>query len=542
MHFYYFIPGNLKSHYQTHHSQITEHKCGDCDFKTSSRKALFEHKKSHDSNPELTCKICKYQCSNKSALRNHIRIHGNEEPFKCTYCEYKSVQLGNVQAHMHRKHPNRVTRRLSRKKWKKSLPLSLPIKVKEMMTEEDNGPKGKIHPKCQQNFKCGRCPSAFVREDSLKCHIKQHDDTSLSTAYAVLKLQQPVINTSNGQVPTSDVLSTSSQLDKNVPGDITNKGNVLSRKHENKVTQSQKNKDKISQNEGFIGQGQVLPNQAVTLGISDILMAAGMAGLNSAGNSPTSKQPGETIQDLSVNGANDQNVTLNSNATFQSNGNLGLQNTVVGQSTHDVPSVQVMQNISLPYIRLPNGQVLILTGQTSMNQIITQPDGSIQSDCGLVPGAIELQSQLLTQPATSQQHHIVQCAADSTVSTPPPQISGPQQSAVLTQPAALSSQDSALTQQGAIPIQIILPSDSQQAVPLVSQILNSVMNRTTNDNDGQNQGSVLVQGVNHSSGTENVQNFVLQIPSQSGISKDATGNIGESQSFVLQIPSASSFN
>jgi hypothetical protein len=304
----------------------------------------------------------------------------------------------------------------------------------------------------------------------------------------------------------------------------------------------QSSRDKISQGEGFIGQGQMLPNQAVTLGINDILMAAGMAGLNSAGNSPTSKQPSETIQDLSVNGNIDQTVTLNSSAAFQSTGNMGLPSTIVGQSAQDVPSVQVMQNISLPYIRLPNGQVLILTGQTSMNQIITQPDGPVQSDCGLVPGTIELQSQLLTQPTGSQQHQIVQCAADSTVSTPPPQISGPQQGAVLTQPGAIPSQDSALTQQGAIPIQIILPSDSQQAVPLVSQLLNSVMNRTANDSDGQNQGSVLVQGVNPSSGTENVQNFVLQIPSQSGISRDASGSIGESQSFVLQIPGASSFN
>ncbi|XP_060553318.1 uncharacterized protein LOC132714448 [Ruditapes philippinarum] len=538
------VKSNLKSHYQTHHSQITEHKCTECDFKTSSRKALFEHKKIHDSNPELTCKTCGYQCSNKSALRNHVRIHGAEEPFKCTYCDYKSVQLGNVQAHMHRKHPNRVTRRLSRKKWKKgNVSLTLPIKIKEILTDDDSSAKGKIQPKCQQNFKCGRCPSAFVREDSLKCHLRQHDDASLSTAYAVLKLQQPVINTSAGIIPTSDSVSSSSnQADKNVPGDVDTRSNVLSRKSENNIGQVQSSRDKISQGEGFIGQGQMLPNQAVTLGINDILMAAGMAGLNSAGNSPTSKQPSETIQDLSVNGNIDQTVTLNSSAAFQSTGNMGLPSTIVGQSAQDVPSVQVMQNISLPYIRLPNGQVLILTGQTSMNQIITQPDGPVQSDCGLVPGTIELQSQLLTQPTGSQQHQIVQCAADSTVSTPPPQISGPQQGAVLTQPGAIPSQDSALTQQGAIPIQIILPSDSQQAVPLVSQLLNSVMNRTANDSDGQNQGSVLVQGVNPSSGTENVQNFVLQIPSQSGISRDASGSIGESQSFVLQIPGASSFN
>ncbi|XP_053401250.1 RE1-silencing transcription factor-like isoform X2 [Mercenaria mercenaria] len=544
------VKSNLKSHYQTHHSQLMEHKCTVCDFKSSSRKALFEHKKTHDSNPELTCKTCSYQCSNKSALRNHVRIHGTEEPFKCTYCEYKSVQLGNVQAHMHRKHPNRVTRRLSRKKWKRFGNVEIPIKAKEVETENDkNSAKGKIHPKCQQNFKCDRCPSAFVREDSLKCHLKQHDDTSLSTAYAVLKLQQPVINMPNNQLSTSDsnaVSSSSEQADQNMSGEVDTMDSVQSRMPENQAVHLQESRDNVTQSQGqaVAGQGQMIPNQAVTLGINDILVAAGMAGLNSAGNSPTSKQPSETIQDLSLNGSVEQNNTLNSSPTLQGAGSVGLQNAVVGQSPQDVPSVQVMQNISLPYIRLPNGQVLILTGQTSMNQIITQPDGPIQSDSGLVPSTVELHSQLLTQPAGSQHHQIVQCAADSTVPTPPPQISGPQaQGAVLTQPAAISTQDGALTQQqGAIPIQIILPSDSQQAVPLVSQLLNSVMNRTPSDGSIQNQGSVMVQGVNPSSGTDNVQNFVLQIPSQSGISRDASGSLGESQSFVLQIPGASSFN
>lgn len=510
--------------------------------------------KTHNSNPELTCKTCGYQCSNKSALRHHGRIHSDEERFQCSYCDYKSIQLGNVQAHMTRKHPNKVTRKLPRKKWKKFSIGEISIKAKGIEadtqeSEKKQSSKIKMQPKCLQNFKCDRCPSAFVREDSLKCHLKQHDDASLSTAYAVLKLQQPVINTSNSLVTTNS-FSVSSSSDKQTGRDDSGAVdlNAQSQGSENQNIQLQGNGDHVLQSQGQIasGQGQTVPSQAVTLGISDILMAAGMSGLNSAGNSPTSKLPvtGDTpVQELSLNTSMDQKTELNSSSNIQTPGNFGLQNAVVARSPQDVPSVQVMQNISLPYIRLPNGQVLILTGQTSMNQIITQPDGSVQSDSAMISNAVELQSHLLSQPAGSQQQ-IVQCAADSTVPTPPPQISGSQpQGAILTQPGAITPQDNALTQQqGAIPIQLILPSDSQQTVPIVSQLLNSVMNRTPNDGSSQNQGSVMLHGINQASGTDNVQNFVLQIPSQSGISRDLAGNLGESQSFVLQIPGVANFN
>lgn len=544
--------GNLKSHYQTHHSQVLEHKCTTCDFATSSRRALFEHRKTHESIPELTCSICEYQCSNKSALRNHLRIHSDADPFECTYCEYKAVQLGNVQAHMVRKHPNMIPKKLNRKRWSKINKNQISIKMKDIAADAENietkrsVKKSKLQPKCLQNFKCDRCPAAFVREDSLKCHLKQHHDSSLSTAYTVLKLQQPVINTPNSQPPNLESAAAVSVSEHSNHDVSTDKRNSLhSIVPENQALHLQETRENLAtvQGQAISGQSQLIPSQSVTLGINDILMAAGMSGLSSAGNSPTSKlqTTGDIVaQDLSLNSGAGETSDADSSETVQSPGNQGLTTAVIGQSQNDVPAVQVMQNISLPYIRLPNGQVLILTGQTSMNQIITQPDGPIQCDSGLIPNAVDMHSQLLSQPIDTQQQ-IVQCAADSTVTTPPPQISAPQsQGTILTQPGAITAQDGALTQQqGAIPIQIILPSDSQQAVPIVSQLLNSVMNRSSSEG-GQNQGSVMLQGID--SVSDHVQNFVLQIPTQSGMSRDSSGNLTESQSFVLQIPGSSSFN
>jgi len=201
---------------------------------------------------------------------------------------------------------------------------------------------------------------------------------------------------------------------------------------------------------------------------------------------------------------------------------------VVGQSPQDVPSVQVMQNISLPYIRLPNGQVLILTGQTSLNSQTGTADTADGSSAPAITA--EVQSQLLVQQPEVCQDQIIQCAADST--TPTVEASG---SAVTNLPTISGQAPETLaTQQGAIPIQIILPSDSQQGMPLVSQLLNSVANRNVDDTGNQNQ--VTVQTNNQSAGSQTVQNFVLQIPAQAGALKDAAGNVAGSQSYVLQIP------
>ena len=53
-------------------------------------------------------------------------------------------------------------------------------------------------------FVCDVCDESFVRQDSLKSHIRLHKEfanSTLSTALAVLELQQPVLNINRPQVP-----------------------------------------------------------------------------------------------------------------------------------------------------------------------------------------------------------------------------------------------------------------------------------------------------------------------------------------------------
>ncbi|KAL4234485.1 Zinc finger protein 64 [Mactra antiquata] len=531
------VKSNLGSHYKTHHSK-QQHTCQTCDFVSSSRRALYEHKKVHESNPELQCQVCQYQCANKSALRNHSRMH-NDQMFKCDHCTYSTIQLGNLQAHMRRKHSNKVTGKPKRRGKLDSIDAINNLAKEDAVQKDVSSLKAKLQPKCVRNYKCDQCSAAFVREDALKCHLKQHNESSLSTAYTVLKLQQPVINTSGSLTKLKNLLENAKTSDSSVNTETTSSVTVESMNATVSSVSEDITKNISVTNSQLLtaqSQAQTLQGPSVNLGINDILMAAGMSGFNSQGSSPTNKSHNVTglpVQDLPVNASVLPGSSLALNPGLQSpDRQLNLQNAVVGPSPQNVPSVQVTQNISLPYIRLPNGQVLILTGQTSVNQIVSQPEGPIQTDSSspLVPRSIE-----------SQQ--VVHCAADSTVPTTEPQISVPQsQDSVPNQSTNTTVQDkSSNLPQDAIPIQIILPSDSQQAAPLVSQLLNSVINRSSMESAYPSTNSVVIEGVNPS-GSNNVQNFVLQIPPQSGVSQDSAGQLVEGQNFVLQIPGQSNIN
>lgn len=454
-----------------------------------------------------------------------MNIHLKEKPFKCKYCSYSSSQQGNVQNHARRKHP---------------YVSNVKVPVTERKSKLEGKPLLPKESKCVKSFKCDQCSASFVREDSLKCHVKQHSDSSLSTAYAVLKLQQPVINTSrsaesvhadsqDSQV-VSDAVNTHVNLPNQKEYSAPSQGHIVTSiatkeqgtgtvSNTQVLTPEGQGQSPLNSGQGQIGMtSPVFQGQQVSLGINDILLAAGMAGHNSVSTSPISSK--ELPRQSLTSGLRSNTVIC----TSPSQDGI-LNNGVIGQSPQDVPSVQVMQNISLPYIRLPNGQVLILTGQTSLNQIPGNQTGqAVLTDGAHTVTAAEIRSQLLVQQSEMPQNQIVQCAADSTTSTDTSSLHG----------LASQSSENLSSQQGAIPIQIILPSDSQQALPLVSQLLNSVVNK--NPEEAGNQTQPALQTSSQATGGQTVQNFVLQIPSQVGSLKDAAGNVAESQSYVLQIP------
>ena len=466
---------------KVNHSSKHEIECSACDYKSSSKKALREHFKLHEIKDELTCKECSYQCASKSALKNHMLKHNEDCLVKCNYCDYKTRQAGNVVSHMKRKHPSRMLQRkkvgrIYRRHNKGHAPYS---------EEEEGGMEtsSKVKAKCKKTFKCDMCDNSFVREDSLKCHLKQHRDlskSSLSTAYAVLKLQQPVINTcidGNWRDDNGHSTETMDLTKTFIPaGDIA--GVQAQPQSDTAINRTGQGQAETSSSQG----------QAPNLGIKDILAAAGInnGSKDTSPRATTSFSP--TLNSRSV---------VTSAETAQNN---FIPNIRIAQSPQEVPTVQVMQNISLPYIRLPDGQILVL-GQSPLGQATAVLNTSPSKT-----------STNIAPDSPSEQRYSASLQQVQTIPIP-------QQ---ITMPVSAS-------QPGAIPIQIIVPSDSQHSMPLVTQLLNSSL--STGQNPSNKQSS-------QTGSTDQAQNYVVHIPGNPGNLIKTSGSLeeGQSQSYVLQIP------
>lgn len=192
------IKGNLKTHMRLNHSTENLQKCKTCEFATPSRKALREHEKTHNVRT-LKCPQCQYACSSNSALRNHIHIHSTERPFKCEFCPYASRQPGNVRTHKKKRHPEKLQR--AKKTCKK------PNETGNTADDDAETPnKSRNRPLCVKSHKCTWCDAAFVRQDSLRSHLRQHQvriKELENAAVAVLQLSNPPVPMSTDSAAVS---------------------------------------------------------------------------------------------------------------------------------------------------------------------------------------------------------------------------------------------------------------------------------------------------------------------------------------------------
>lgn len=165
------IKGNLQMHLKVNHSD-SKLKCDVCQFETCSKKKLKEHKRHHSLRKPLKCDQCPYSTKVKSALNSHILVHTKEKPYACHHCDYSCRQLCNLKTHMKKKHPEQEevgpneTSVVSQKS-------NEPICRKEKKNSKGNT-------LCQATFICNQCPAKFVREDSLRSHIRHHTTGQLS--------------------------------------------------------------------------------------------------------------------------------------------------------------------------------------------------------------------------------------------------------------------------------------------------------------------------------------------------------------------------
>ena len=150
-------------HQKLNHSTESQVKCTECPFVAASKRALKEHAREHNAK-SLQCDRCNYTTSSRSALNNHLRIHSKEKPYECVVCGYSCRQSCNLRTHIRKKHPGFDPNSDTNKdisKYKKHRP---PNRKTKAITY------------CQTIFPCHLCDCSFVREDSLRSHVRHHKD------------------------------------------------------------------------------------------------------------------------------------------------------------------------------------------------------------------------------------------------------------------------------------------------------------------------------------------------------------------------------
>ncbi|XP_029013061.1 zinc finger protein 64 [Betta splendens] len=184
------MKGNLKSHVLIKHGADNCFQCPRCSFQCSNRTALRQHAREHEPAQPIRCPACTYSCSSKGALKVHERIHSEERPFRCDACGFASKQRSNLVIHRKKCHSEKAERGAAGRRGRgdgRGAGGGAPKPVSSRY-------RAKLD--AARVFSCDLCAAAFVREDSLRSHKKQHRD-----AQAVLQFQ--LADASAGLLPVT---------------------------------------------------------------------------------------------------------------------------------------------------------------------------------------------------------------------------------------------------------------------------------------------------------------------------------------------------
>ncbi|XP_015329657.1 zinc finger protein 64 isoform X2 [Bos taurus] len=152
------MKANLKSHIRIKHT----FKCLHCAFQGRDRADLLEHSRLHQAEHPEKCPECSYSCSSAAALRVHSRVHCPDRPFKCDFCSFDTKRPSSLAKHIDKAHRDEA-------RTENRAPPG-----REGPREGGGPPVAKIV--THRAFRCETCGAAFVRDDSLRCHRKQHSD------------------------------------------------------------------------------------------------------------------------------------------------------------------------------------------------------------------------------------------------------------------------------------------------------------------------------------------------------------------------------
>jgi len=189
------IKSNLKAHIRVNHRPNEVFKCRleSCDFVSMSRSELREHHKTHENinlNDVLYCSLCSYTTTNRQKLGNHVKEHEAVRPFKCGYCAYSAKSQAILSSHINKRHGMQANIKeksvvLNQKETKNSLGIPKHkghSEDKSANDHQESKQKKVLLNKtiCKPNFICPVCPAGFVRRDSLRSHVKQHQNSGVN--------------------------------------------------------------------------------------------------------------------------------------------------------------------------------------------------------------------------------------------------------------------------------------------------------------------------------------------------------------------------
>ncbi|XP_071448126.1 zinc finger protein 64-like [Hetaerina americana] len=194
------ISSNLRAHMRQNHSENKTLNCSICSYNATSKYALKEHEKTHCrvmGEGVLRCNTCGFSCFGIDGMASHLKNNslcekGNADfvarakeipsaaqskPFRCSDCDFSCMLRGNLKNHIQRKHCISEESAVDAAK-KKSRGGN---KGGSGSTRSRKGRGGKRGigegpPFCLRSHHCPLCNVSFVREDSWRSHIRQHQN------------------------------------------------------------------------------------------------------------------------------------------------------------------------------------------------------------------------------------------------------------------------------------------------------------------------------------------------------------------------------
>ena len=200
-------PADVKFHLKTKHD-MTQFSCRECDYSSDHHTQLKAHIKQFHEKPEniFKCDTCDFKTNTKLKLTSHTR---KRHPFdssevlkivttkvKCKECNFKALSQSTLNSHIKKNHPFPASNQMSKKKIEKK------SCVEKSQIKTAKNPKDTY----LSNFECNFCQASFVREDSFKSHLRQHQTHEKSSESDQAMLNRAEISMENQPQTSSTAL------------------------------------------------------------------------------------------------------------------------------------------------------------------------------------------------------------------------------------------------------------------------------------------------------------------------------------------------